>query len=155
MISCWIFSCSSSLAQLIWCNSWPYLQSERIQMIKMSKLSLSERVCWFLVAIRNRNLLCSSRRRSSNIPSLLSLFSIQDWNQKVSSHEITEAWFQTWQSFRTDKLIRKLVQAFFTRGVFVTVGQICVIATCYAGAGQLYWQVQFAQSLKHLKWLSI
>ncbi|KAF5367979.1 hypothetical protein D9758_004420 [Tetrapyrgos nigripes] len=40
---------------------------------------------------------------------------------------------------RTDKLIQKLIQALVTRGVGVTMGQICVIATCYAGAGQLYW----------------
>ncbi|KAF5311270.1 hypothetical protein D9758_018726 [Tetrapyrgos nigripes] len=40
---------------------------------------------------------------------------------------------------RTDKLIQKLIQALVTRGVLVTMGQICVIATFYAGARQLYW----------------
>ncbi|KAF5367981.1 hypothetical protein D9758_004422 [Tetrapyrgos nigripes] len=40
---------------------------------------------------------------------------------------------------KTDKLIQKVIQAMVTRGVLVTMGQICLIATYYAGTNKLYW----------------
>ncbi|KAF5344792.1 hypothetical protein D9758_014425 [Tetrapyrgos nigripes] len=49
---------------------------------------------------------------------------------------------------RTDKLVQKLIQALVTRGVFVTMGQICVIATFYAGVGQLYWMTFYCNLSK-------
>ncbi|KAF5372625.1 hypothetical protein D9758_005268 [Tetrapyrgos nigripes] len=52
---------------------------------------------------------------------------------------------------RTNKLVEQLIQALVTRGVLVTMGQICLTATFYAASQKLYWQVQFLQLVEQLK----
>ncbi|KAF5367988.1 hypothetical protein D9758_004407 [Tetrapyrgos nigripes] len=40
---------------------------------------------------------------------------------------------------RTDKLIQRLIQFLVTRGVLITISQICYLAIYYAGIERLYW----------------